>query len=335
MEKLKVGIIGAGGISHEHLPHLKNRNDAVELAAIADVNGELAAKAAEQYGIAQTFTDWRELLPIVDAVLVCVPTFLHAEIVSECLRAGKAVFCEKPLTRTLEQAETIRSAVEESGSPFQVGFVRRFEDGWMAWRKAILDEKIGRPIVWRDVASYSGPAPAWFNQDELGGGPFLDGCIHNIDFALYTFGPAKWAFCNGRTLRDTNTAIDTGSATVRFQSGDEMLLAWSWGLPVGTSGGRIFEFLGPKGTIVQSEVQTETELNFLVSRSADEADQELLPYPPNSIAIPTAFARQMDEFIEVARGNAKPRAGFEEGLASLRLALAILESARTEQLVTL
>jgi len=258
-----------------------------------------------------------------------VPTFLHADIAVQCLQQGKAVFCEKPMTRTREQADAISQAASTRNAAFQVGFVRRFDDEWKAFSDAVQAGKIGKPVVWRDVASGSGPGNLWFNIEEKGGGPFLDGCIHNIDFALSMFGPAQWAFCHGRTLRDVNTAIDTGTATVKFKSGDELLLAWSWGLPFGTGGGGVFELFGARG-ILQRGADESGNAAYVIHRGEGE-ENETLSYPSNALG--AAFNAQMDEFIEVARGEKKPRAGFAEGRASLQVALAILESARREQVV--
>lgn len=332
MSKLRIGVIGAGGITGAHLPHLQKRGDAVELAGVADVNAAAAAALAEKYGMPFHTTDYRELLQQhLDGVLVCVPTFLHFEIVTAALEAGVAIFCEKPFTRTLEEAEKLHEAASAAGTPLQVGFVRRFDDEWLAWGKEVQNAAIGRPVVWRDVASQPRPG-VWFCQDELGGGPFLDGCIHNLDFGLMTFGPAQWIFCHGRTMGEGNTAIDTGSATVRFQSGDELLLAWSWGLPPGCHGARVFELLGPEGTITwprTAEGFNESP-RFVINSGQSQRE---VPYPGD--ALKEGFKRQMDEFIEVAQGKIKPRVGTAEGVASLRLALAILESARSGQVVQL
>lgn len=329
MSKLKVAVIGGGGIAGAHLPQLQAREDAVELVAIADVNQDTAQKTAEQYGAARVVADYHDVLNDVDAVVICVPTFLHADIAVDCINAGKAVFCEKPLTRTREQADAIEEAVSTRKAAFQVGFVRRFDHDWQLFHDAVRAGKLGNPIVWRDVMAGSGPMIPWFNIDEKGGGPFLDGCIHNIDFALSMFGAAEWAFCHGRTLRDVNTAIDTGTATVRFQSGDELMLAWSWGLPPGSGGNTMFEMFGARGILLRGE--TEDGEPAYVINHGDMEDKETLPIPPN--ALTEAFAHQMDEFIEVARGEKKPRAGLAEGRASLEVALAILESARSNQVV--
>lgn len=333
MAKLKIGVVGGGGIANTHLPHLKKREEAVELVGVADVNPEAARETAAKYDMARHTTKYGELLADVDAVLICVPTHLHAEIATQALDAGKSVFCEKPLARTLEQADAMMTAAKHSGAPLQVGFVRRFDDEWNAWRDAVCDGKIGRPVVWRDVLSTKGGRGiAWFNQDEKGGGPFLDGCIHNIDFALHTFGPVAWVFCHGRTLSPDNTAIDTGTATLRFESGDELLLAWSWGLPRGCKGGRVFEVFGPRGTITWPEAQpSEAAEKYFVINNGEHSEE--VRFAARSIG--QAFARQMDEFIAVAQGQVVPRAGAAQGRAALQVALSILESARSAEVVRL
>lgn len=332
MSKLRIGVVGAGGITTAHLPHLQERNDAVELVGVADVNAEAAAALAAKYSMPFQTTDWRELLPQVDAVLVCIPTSLHHEVVKAALLAKVAVFSEKPFTRTLEDAEELAKIEAETGVPLQVGFVRRFDTEWLSWGKAVTEEEaIGRPLVWRDAMGSTRPG-FWFCQDDLGGGPYLDGCIHNLDFALMTFGPAEWIFCHGRTLGEGNTAIDTGTATVHFKSGDELMLAWSWGLPKGCSTGRLFEFLGPKGTVSwPRETEGYNEAPFYLINNGDSKRE--VPFSP--MALGDGFKLQMDEFIEVAQGKMKPRAGSAEGIASLKLGLAIIESARTNQIVRL
>ncbi len=333
MTPLKIGIIGAGGISSAHLPHLANRDD-VELFAVADVNQNAAQELAKQWNIAHVAADYKTWLHEVDAVLICVPTWLHSLIAIETLHAGKATFCEKPMARTREQGEAMLQAQKASGAPLQIGFVRRFDAEWLSWREAVLAGKIGRPLVWRDIMAGAGPSAPWFNQDEKGGGPFLDGCIHNLDFALYTFGPAKWVFAQGRTLRESNTAIDTGSATIRFQSGDELLLAWSWGLPENCSGGRVFELFGPKGILRFPGGAPDENGNrhFVVTRG-EAISNENIAFPADALGL--GFKQQMDEFVTVARGETEPRADGQAGLESLCLALGILESARTENKVNL
>ena len=331
MSKLKVGVIGAGGIAHAHLPFLAKRSDAVELTAIADINPEAAAAVAEQYGITEHGTSTAAVIAAVDAVLVCIPTHLHAPVAIDALKAGKAVFCEKPIARSLDDAKAIVTASHDSRAPLQVGFVRRFDEEWLAFREAILADKVGRPVVWRNAMAGPGPANPWFNTESQGGGPFLDGCIHNLDFALHTFGPASWVFAHLRTLSPKHTALDTGTATIHFASGDELMLAWSWGLPAGCSGDGIFDILGPDGTMTWPNDPAEKEYRHFVINNGPENEDVRKP----SGALNDAFRLQMDEFIAVASGRANPRAGGSEGLESLKLALAILDSGRSHHVVRL
>lgn len=327
MEKLRVGFVGAGGIMGVHAPILKRHPD-VELAGVADVYEPAAQAFAQKYELPFQTQSFHDLIERVDAVVVAIPTHLHSQAAAEFLRAGKAVFCEKPLARTMEQAESILSAGRESGAPLQVGFVRRFDDEWLAWGDAVQSERVGRPVVWRDVQAHAGPGSPWYYADEQGGGPFLDGCVHNYDFALKVFGPAEWAFCHARSFKGSS-AFDSGSATIRFRSGDELLLAWSWGLPEGNSGSTVFEILGPRGTISFPR-DSKAEPAFVVSTGAESAR---VPFPAG--ALNDAFEKQMHQFVRVARGQETPTAGAAQGRAALQLALAVLESARTQQVVNI
>src|SRR5688572_21532322 len=129
MAKVRIGVIGGGAIAGYHLPRLRQRADSgdVELAALADVN-PAAAATAEKFGIRRFVSDYREMLPHVDAVLVCIPTHLHAGVAVDAIRAGKHVFLEKPVARTMEQARQIMDAAAGSNVAVQVGFVRRFDE---------------------------------------------------------------------------------------------------------------------------------------------------------------------------------------------------------------
>lgn len=333
MSRLKVGVIGAGGIAHAHLPRLMERSDAVEVIGVADVNAAAALATAEKYGLARQVADYRELLPAIDAVLICVPTHLHAAMAVDALEAGKHVFCEKPLARTLEQADAIAAAAARSPGALQVGFVRRFDHEWLAWREAVQAGKIGRPVTWRHIAATSVAAwSPWFCRDEMGGGPFLDGCIHNYDFALHTFGPVSSVYAQLRTMNPTFTALDTGTVAMRFESGDELIMSWSWGLPHGSGGNGAFDFLGPQGSITwpSDGVVRDGERRFVINTG--DATEEVWF---DSAALRHGYELQMDEFIAVARGEAKPRAGLAESYESLRVALAVLEAGRSGEIVRL
>lgn len=127
MEKLKIGVIGVGNISNEHIQaYLKNPN--VELYAFCDINETQLKMMAEKYGVTRTFTDKDEMLalPELDAVSVCTWNSEHAPCTIAALNAGKHVLCEKPMATTVEEAIAMKEAAERSRKLLQIGFVRRF-----------------------------------------------------------------------------------------------------------------------------------------------------------------------------------------------------------------
>jgi len=192
MTKLGVSIIGCGGIAQVHLVALDKLRDEVKLVAAIDIVPEKAHAAAEKYGISRASAKIEDALGTdTDVVFVCTPTNTHNLCAIPAFNAGKHVFCEKPLDRTLPKAEEIVSAWKRAGTVGAVGFVRRYDEEWLLFRSLIQGGTIGRPLLWQDIAASAGPELQWFKMDDEGGGPFLDGAIHTIDFAMYTFGPSS------------------------------------------------------------------------------------------------------------------------------------------------
>jgi predicted dehydrogenase len=146
MSKIGFGVIGCGRISENHFQGLSKLPDA-QVVCTADVNLEAAQEKAQKYGASKWVADYHELLamPEVEAVVVCVPTFLHADVVCAAAAAGKHVLCEKPIAMKLEDAKRMTAACEAAGVRFQVGFVRQFSTEWLKLREVITSGRIGRP----------------------------------------------------------------------------------------------------------------------------------------------------------------------------------------------
>ena len=132
-KRLKVGIIGCGGIANgKHLPSLKAINR-VDLVAFCDLIEEKAIKAAKEYGTpdAKVYTDYQELLKdeSIDVVHVLTPNRMHAQISIDALHAGKHVMCEKPMAKTAEDARRMVAAAKESGKKLTIGYQHRHKPG--------------------------------------------------------------------------------------------------------------------------------------------------------------------------------------------------------------
>ncbi|MEN6644703.1 MAG: Gfo/Idh/MocA family oxidoreductase, partial [Armatimonadia bacterium] len=253
MSKLGIGFIGCGGIHNAHAPHLVD-NDEAYIACAMDVNADAAKAHCEKYGTKRWTTSVDELLatPEVDAVIICTPTGLHKDLVLKAAAAGKNIFCEKPMAMNVADCEIMDKAARDAGVVLQIGFVRHFCNEWLKLRELIQSGIIGRPVVWRSVSGGSGAPTPWFFNKELGGGPFIDGAVHSYDWARYIFGEATNVVTDIRKLKADTTAWDTGTVIVNFESGDQQLIIWSWGLP--GFGGKVkadsaHDVLGPLGSI--------------------------------------------------------------------------------------
>ena len=329
MSTVGIGVIGSGRISENHLQALGKLPDA-KLICTADINPESAQGKAEKYGAKQWVTDYHELLalPEVDAVVVCVPTFLHAEVVCAAAAAGKHVLCEKPIAMKMQDAVRMTEACAAADVRLMIGFVRHYSTEWQKMREIITSGRIGRPVLWRHTCAIRTPFLRWFIDGEKGGGPFLDGLVHDYDFARLIFGDAAWAIGSLMTWSEYSTSLDTGNAIIHFQSGDELVRSWSWALPGPSCNSPAWQdVIGPGGAIRFPKADEGANL-FVINADGSE---EAVPFEPSSGG--EWFDAQMAKFIECVQTGADPVANGERGQKALQIALAVLEAGQTHQQV--
>ncbi len=329
MSKLGFGVIGCGRISEAHLQALDKRPDAQFICG-ADINAEVAQKQAEKHGAKHWVTDYHELLsmPEVDAVVVCVPTFLHAEVVCAAAEAGKHVLCEKPIAMKLEDARRMTDTCRTAGVRFMVGFVRQFSTEWMKMREIVQSGRIGRPVLWRHTTAIRKPPLRWFIDREKGGGPFIDGSVHDYDFARSMFGDAEWALGSLMRFSEDTTALDTGSAIIHFASGDELVRSHSWCMP-GPNGNvpTTQDVIGPGGAIRFPNASEAGSL-FIINGDGSE---EAVPFEPTTGQ--DWFDHQMAHFISSVQDGTEPLSTGERGVEALKIALAVLQAGESHELV--
>ncbi len=331
MSQIGCGVIGCGRISEVHFSALAKLPD-VRLACVADINPETAQRQAEKHGAARWVTDYHELLAdaAVDAVVVCVPTFCHAEVVCAAAAAGKHVLCEKPIALTLEDGARMTAACEAAGVRFQVAFVRQFSSEWLKLREVIQSGRLGRPVIWRHSVGIRVPPLRWFVDAQKGGGPFVDGLVHDYDFARSIFGEAAWAMGSLTRFSEHSTALDTGTAIIHFQSGDELVRTWSWGLPgPNCSVAATQDVMGPGGSLRFPAGNDGANLFFING----EGQAEPIPYEPTTGQ--DWFDRQMAHFVSCVQTGQPPLATGEHGLKALAIALAVLRAGETHERVDL
>src|SRR5580693_7206892 len=187
-KKLRMAILGAGRIGPVHAETLAFRLPEAELAAIADLNREAAQKIADRCGIPRVAVSAEEIFadPAIDAVVICTSTDTHAELIAKAAAAGKHIFCEKPVSLSLEKIDASLAAVEKAGVKLQVGFNRRFDSNFIRVRQAVASGEIGVPNLVHIVSRDPFPPPLTYLRPS--GGIFLDMMIHDFDMASFLIG---------------------------------------------------------------------------------------------------------------------------------------------------
>ena len=331
-DQVRLGFIGAGGIAQYHTKYLKDVPGA-RIVAAADVNPDNARTLADLVGGTDTCDDYRRILDRddIDAVLVCLPTHLHAEAVIAAAEAGKHILCEKPMARHLKDADRMIEAAEKAGVTLTIGFVRRFDAEWNTMRDIVHSGKLGRPVIWRHLSTGGGPAAPWFLDREQGGGPLLDGAIHNYDFALNTFGPVRRVTASMMNWNDAVTSFDTGTTIIEHQEGDQQLLCWSWGMAPGARSDGLIDVVGPAGgllwpappDLLPDDFDRATQGAFYIGTGKDA---ELITFQRNDM-----FADQMVHLVDALHDGKQPRVGGDDGRRALEVGLAVLAAGETGQ----
>ena len=329
---VNIGIVGCGGITTYHAGYLKKIAEA-NIVALCDIDPGAIEKMRETVGPAAGYDSVDAMLAHdgLDAVMVGTPTHLHAEAAIASLQAGKHTFVEKPITRTMAQCDALLAAADAASGTLTVGFVRRYDPDWTTMAKIVTENQVGRPVIWRTMAGHGRPAVPWFNDHDKGGGPLMDGAVHNYDFMLQRmFGPARRVLAVGvQWDHETNRCLDTGSVIVEFESGDQFVTVWSWGGKAGGASGSHNDIIGPLGGVTPgvtdehkpTDFDPDTQNGYTVG-AAGNAHAELFTKGD-------MFANQMAYWVETCQGKNEPIATGEHGKQALQLALTVLAAMET------
>ena len=184
---LRIAVLGAGRIGKMHAELLARQVPGASLAMVQDINGDAARAVGEQFDAPHT-TDVDKVLASadVDAVAICSSTDTHVPFMIAAAKAGKAIFCEKPISLDLAKVDEALAEIKSSGVPFQVGFNRRFDAAHASVRAAVIDGSVGDLHMVRITSR--DPAPPPIPYIKVSGGIFLDMMIHDFDMARFITG---------------------------------------------------------------------------------------------------------------------------------------------------
>jgi myo-inositol 2-dehydrogenase/D-chiro-inositol 1-dehydrogenase len=321
---------GAGRIGAIHAANIAAHPEA-RLCTIVETDRAAAERLAGRYGA--VLRDEAEALadPAINAVLIASSTDTHADLVEAAARAGKAIFCEKPLDLERRRAAACAAVAEQCGVPLMVAFNRRFDPNFARLEREIRAGRIGRPEILR-ITSYD-PAPPTIEFVRRSGGMFRDMMIHDLDMACWLSGeePVE-LFATASVLVDPAIGeagdVDTAVVTLRMPSGALCQIANTRRAVYGYD--QRIEVLGSKGGISAENV---IESTVVFSGAEGVVSDKPLPFFLQRYA--EAYRRELDHFITVVSSGAAPLVGAKEGIRALALADAAAQSASSGRLMKL
>jgi myo-inositol 2-dehydrogenase / D-chiro-inositol 1-dehydrogenase len=318
---LRFALLGAGRIGKVHARAIRNDPQA-ELVAVADAMAPAAEAISAEYGCRVDTIDAIEAATDVDAVVICTPTDTHADLIERFARAGKAIFCEKPVDLSVQRVRECLKVVEETGAVLMVGFNRRFDPDFMAVKAAIDAGEIGE-VEMVTISSRDPGAPP-LDYIRRSGGLFRDMTIHDFDLARWLLGEepetvvAQASVLTDRTIGEAGD-YDSANVILRTASGRQAAITNSRRATYGYD--QRIEVLGSDGAVSAENMH---EANIQV------ANAKGFTRPPLHNFFMTryvhAYANEIAAFIRaVQEGGATPTTG-EDGLKALVLADAALRS---------
>ena len=221
---IRIGIVGAGRIGLVHAESVTYHIPEAQVVMVTDVVLDNAKGLAERFGVPKYSADYMDLIndPDIDAVLVCSPTPTHADISIAAMKAGKHVFCEKPVHTSLEKIKEVAQVAKETGRKLQIGFNRRFDHNHKAVQRAVKEGKLGNVEIIKITSR--DPEPPSPEYAASSGGLYIDMMIHDFDMAMFLAGSdVKEVYAMGTSLVDKRIGeagdVDTAIVTLTFENG--------------------------------------------------------------------------------------------------------------------
>lgn len=331
VKTVNVGLIGAGRIGSFHGESVARRLVDAELVAVADPAPGAAAKLADALGADASYTDVAEMLshPGLDAVIIATPARFHTNILVQAAEAGKAIFCEKPMALTLEDADRGIAAAKAAGVPLQVGFNRRWDQAFFEGRATIDAGKVGAVQLIRSLTRDPGP---------FGGDPdriplwtiFYETLIHDFDTLLWLNPGAKpvevFAMADALVRPDARDKgfLDTAVVNIRFDNGSIAVAEANFSAMYGYDiRGEVF---GSGGMVTMGDVRRSSMTLFDATGVSNDT------WRRDTDHFVQAYTAQLASFVEAARrGVVKNAPTGADARNALAIALAAIESVSRKQ----
>ncbi len=330
--KLNVGLMGLGRLGRVYARDLATRIACTRLVAVADVDRTVVDEVTRAFEVPRGYTTPGDLIadPSVDAVVIVTPTATHGELTRAAAAAGKAIFCEKPLAITMNEALEMQRAVQQSGVFFQLGFMRRFDRGYAAAKERLGAGEIGDAVVFKSTSRDPFPPSVEYANPKSSGGLLIDMGIHDFDLARWYMGEVATVQTIGGVLAYPELGavgdIDNAVASLVFASGRlgvvDLTRNGIYGYDITT------ELLGTRGTLRIGYLR---ETPLLVMTKSGVA-HDTVPYFMERFR--DAYTAQLENFAQNVLHDRKPPITEDDGVEVLRIAVAATQGYKTGHPVT-
>lgn len=322
---VKVGIIGAGRIGRVHITSISTRVKDAVIKTVADpfLNDE-TAEWAKSMGVEHTTKDYKEIIndPEINAVLICSSTDTHSPISLEAIKAGKHVFCEKPIDHDIAKIQEVIDALKETNVKYQVGFNRRFDHNFEAVQQAVAAGKVGKPEIIKITSR--DPEPPSIDYVKVSGGMFLDMTIHDFDMVRFLAGcDAEEVYVQAANLVDPEIGkagdVDTAIITLKMENGALAVIDNSRQAVYGYD--QRAEVFGSKGMVA---IKNDSDSTAVISNEDGVTGEK-----PQFFFLERymdAYGKEMVQFIDAIENDTETPLGVEDGLKPVLMGLAAKKS---------
>lgn len=320
---VKLALIGAGRIANVHADAIAASRDA-DLVAVTDAMPAAAQKLADRTGAAFRSTDEIAADPAIDGVLICTPTDTHSDLIETFARAGKHVFCEKPVDLDIERARQVVQIAKDAGVKLMLGFNRRYDPNFAGVRAVIDEGRIGTVEMVTITSRDPGAPPLSYAASS--GGIFRDMTIHDLDMARFMLGEEPvLVSAHASVLVEPELAGigDYDSATVILEtaSGKQAVITNSRRATYGYD-----QRVEVHGSLGVANAENHLENQVRVGLADGYQTAPLLNFFMTRYT--AAYAAEIAEFIAAIAEDRDPATTGEDGVIALRLANACVESVK-------
>lgn len=327
MTKLGMGVVGVGTMGRQHAFNIRHLIPEAQLIAVADADLKRAQQVASELEIDHSYSSIEALVERRDiqAVVVVTPAKFHGTAMRVCAQAGKDIFCEKPFTLTVAEADEMLDLTAKAGVRVQVGHVRRYDPPNVKAKKRIEAGEIGDPVIFKSLARDPAPPPVSYMASGVNGMFFQDSTVHEFDLGrwlmndeiaeIHAYG-AILVFPEAAQFND----IDTALLNMKFSRGTlgavENYMQSGYGYDIRT------EIVGSKGTILMGYLQQTAEIVLTAAGARTDVVDHFL------VRFADGYLHEMRDFVQTILADREPKVDGFDGRQAVAVAAAAEKSYR-------